>query len=339
MKETTMTNSASYWNTRFANNWESCGGPSQSKFFARLALDHLPHWLLMVIRRQSLTLVDWGCAQGDGTDVWASYIDTEQLTGVDFSSIAIEQATQRYPAIRFINEDWLAGESGNPQVFDVVFSSNTLEHFHKPYDILCTLCHRAKKSIVLVLPYQEMDRIDEHFFSFLPENLPLVLPNGFRLAWSRVVDVHQLAGTLWGGDQIILVYAEPRWLDNLELTLSDCRIEQSDRSTQIKQLNASLAERDGQIANLTQTIAERDGQIANLTQAIAKRDGQIANLTQAIAKRDGQIANLTQAIAERDGQITRLLSSKSWQLTKPLRFLGRLLRGESPVETIIKWRP
>ena len=52
----------------------------------------------------------------------------------------------------------------------------------------------------------------------------------------------------------------------------------------------------------------------------------------AVAERDGQIAGLNQAVAERDGQIVRLISSNSWRLTRPLRFLGRVLREELKIE-------
>ncbi|WP_095078290.1 glycosyltransferase [Pseudomonas sp. Irchel s3h17] len=309
MTDTENINSDSYWNTRFAENWEACEGPTQSRFFARIAVEHLPRWLIEQLKRQSLTLADWGCAQGDGTDVWASYIDAQQIVGVDFSSVAIEQAVQRYPAIRFINEDWLAEGGDQRETFDIVFSSNTLEHFHKPYDALHAICSRAKKAIVLALPYKELDRIDEHFFSFLPENIPLQLANGFRLIWSQVVDCRPLPKTLWSGDQIILAYADPRWLDSLGLRLSDCRIEQFDAATEIDRLNTIFAERGEQNASLTQSIAERDEQNASLTQSIAERDEQNASFTQSIAERDEQNASFTQSIAERDEQNASLTQS------------------------------
>ena len=306
MKAKDTINSNSYWNARFAENWEPCQGPAQSRFFARLAIENLPRWLIDQLQREPMTLCDWGCAQGDGTDVWASYVDSDRITGVDFSAIAVEQAAQRYPAIRFLNQNWLEAQQDELPVFDVVFSSNTLEHFHRPYAVLKTLCRRATKALVLALPYREIDRHHEHFFTFLPDNIPTVIGGGFRLVWSRVVDCRQLHKTFWDGDQIVLVYAETSWLDSLGLTLQDFCIEQSGSAAEIASLNQAVAERDGQIVSLNQAVAERDGQIASLNQAVAERDGQIASLNQAVAERDGQIASLNQAVAERDGQIANL---------------------------------
>lgn len=253
MIDITPINSGKYWDTRFVENWESFDGPSQSRFFAQIAIENLPPWLFNQLKSKSLKLADWGCAQGDGTNVWVNYIDVKQLTGVDFSSVAIEQAAECYPSIRFTNENWLTKNEGQREFFDIVFSSNTLEHFHNPYDVLRELSKRAKKAVILALPYRELDRIDEHFFSFLPENVPIVLSNGFRLIWSRVVDCHSLPNSLWGGEQIILLYADSNWIDGLGLTLCDITIEQTsilkpDNEQILAERASAVAERDNAIA-------------------------------------------------------------------------------------------
>jgi FkbM family methyltransferase len=82
------------------------------------------------------------------------------------------------------------------------------------------------------------------------------------------------------------------------------------------------------IASLNQAVAERDGQIASLNQAVAERDGQIASLNQAVAERDGQIASLNQAVTEREAAFMSIINSRSWRLTKPYRWVGRMLRGD-----------
>lgn len=310
MPERSSINSDNYWDQRFSEDWETCAGPLQSRFFSRIAIENLPPWLIKQIGRQSLTLADWGCAQGDGTDVWASHMDSKQLVGVDFSAVAIEQATSRYPAIRFVTEDWLGDGAGKgeSESYDVVFSSNTLEHFHRPYEVLEALCARANKAVVLALPYREIDRIKEHFFSFLPENVPVDLPSSFRLAWSRVVDCGKLSDSYWPGEQIILVYASSPWLESLKLTLSDCEVRQTDTASEIQTLNLELAERDKHIALLKQHVSERDEQIH------AFNRGRVEN--------ERQISVLAKELAERDGQIASIKTSASWWLTTPLRLFS-----------------
>jgi len=301
-------NSESYWDFRFSDDWQANEGPRQSRFFARLAVENSPSWLIEQIRRQSLTFADWGCAQGDGTDVWASYLNTQQLVGVDFSAVAIEQASERYPAIRFVRENWLEASADALDSYDVVFSSNTLEHFHNPYEVLEALGARAKKAVVLVLPYRELERIGEHFYSFLPDNVPLVLSNGFRLVWSRVIDCRHLPNTHWSGDQIILVYAESSWVDSLKLSLRDVEIGQDDTASEVANLNQEVVARDGLIASLNQEVATRDGLIASLNQEVATRDGLIASLNQAVAERDGQIHACQLYIQDKEIYIAMLKS-------------------------------
>jgi hypothetical protein len=268
MNNSTGINSESYWDSRFDGNWESCQGPEQSRFFASLAIKNLPGWLISQIRKESLTLVDWGCAQGDGTDVWAGYIDTKQLAGVDISMIAVEQASHRYPSIRFLTEDWLSENYVQQEVFDVVFSSNTLEHFHTPYDTLQVLLPHARKAIVLALPYRELTRHHEHFFTFLPDNIPLVLPGGFRLVWSQVADCSQIPSAFWGGDQIILIYADPAWVDGIGLTLRDVRIEQDDSSTKICRLDTQVNAFAREVAEKDRSSRELSSEVQHLTEEL-----------------------------------------------------------------------
>ena len=348
MEQDSPINSESYWDSRFSDDWQACEGPRQSRFFARLAVDNLPSWLIEQIRRQFLRLADWGCAQGDGTDIWASYLNSQQLVGVDFSAVAIEQATKRYPAIRFVSENWLEAGVDACDSYDVVFSSNTLEHFHNPYEVLEALGERAKKAVVLALPYRELERIGEHFYSFLPDNVPLVLSNGFRLVWSRVVDCRGLPNTQWPGDQIFLVYAETSWVDSLKLSLRDCEIGQDDTASEIASVSQEVVTRDGQIASLNQEVVTRDGQIASLNQEVVTRDGQIASLNQEVVTRDGQIASLNQEVVTRDGQIASLnlevvtrdgqiaslnkdlymiKQSTSWRVTSPFRVAKNLIKA------------
>lgn len=271
-------NSSEYWDGRFSTDWESHEGPRQSRFFATLALENLPPWLLRRIDAEKLTLADWGCAQGDGTEVLSHRISPDQLTGVDFSEIAIDQAAARYSAIRFVCQNWLEGESGKA-AFDVVFSSNTLEHFHSPYDVLERISRHASKAVVLALPYREMDRIEEHFFTFLPENIPAKLKNEFRLVWSRVIDCRKVPGAMWGGDQIVLVYADSGWVDRGELMLADCHVEKAD-------LTSDAAQWEEYIATLKRANAEQAENIEGLAAEVRKQVEHAQQLAEEVGRQN-----------------------------------------------------
>ena len=81
-------NSEAYWNGRFEADWEANSGREQSRFFSRVAYENMPAWLIQQISQSGWTVCDWGCAQGDGTDVLASYFGAEKMVGVDFAASA-----------------------------------------------------------------------------------------------------------------------------------------------------------------------------------------------------------------------------------------------------------
>lgn len=213
-------NSQDYWNGRFETDWESNLGKEQSRFFARVALDHLPEWLRGAANQEAWKICDWGCAQGDGTDVLASYFPRERVTGIDFAEAAVEKARAAYPGIRFEPQDWIANDAIEER-FSMIFSSNTLEHFHDPFEVLAKLFKRADCCAVLALPYRELSRISEHFFTFTAENIPLVANGDWMLVHAQAVDCRPMEPTYWHGDQVILVYVNRTWAQSKKLALAD----------------------------------------------------------------------------------------------------------------------
>ena len=307
-------NSQSYWDGRFATDWDDKQGPQQSRFFSRVAIDNLPAWLFRAIGEQQLSVVDWGCAQGDGTDELATRIEARQLSGVDFSPTAVQQASERHPAIRFVQADWLdrRADTAVPEQWDIVFSSNTLEHFHQPFEVLRALCARARLGLVLVLPYRERDRIEEHHFSFWPESLPARLPNGFRLAWARVVDCRSLPDTHWAGEQIVMVYGAASWLDGRQLMLSDCQVSGDDTAARLRFLERDLTQATHRLQQL-----EQDSRMQQ--QALAERTAQLAGLEREHRSQQQALEQMTRDHQASQARLVAVWGSASWRLTKPLR--------------------
>ena len=70
------------------------------------------------------------------------------------------------------------------------------------------LFRHAEHSVVLTLPYRELDRIAEHFYTFLSENIPLMPHPDWLLGYAKVIDCFPMDPTYWYGEQIVLVYVK-----------------------------------------------------------------------------------------------------------------------------------
>ncbi|MCD2511084.1 glycosyltransferase [Comamonas endophytica] len=306
MQDNPDINSNTYWNHRFSTDWETCDGPRQSRFFARLAIENMPAWLFQQIRIQALSVADWGCAQGDGTDYLGSHIPCEQLAGVDFSETAVQQAAGRYPAIRFLSENWVDSQAPQAEQFDMVFSSNTLEHFHNPWKTLDSLITRTRKCLILMLPYGEINRITEHFYSFLAENIPGELNESFRLIWSRVIDCTKLPDSLWPGEQILLIYAEKSWLQSLKPTLGNFEIGHFDVNAKISDLTEQADSQRKEISKLKNEAEAHLGEISDLINQAQAQSSEISKLKIEAEAQLSKTTHLAHQTEDQSREISRL---------------------------------
>jgi GT2 family glycosyltransferase/glycosyltransferase involved in cell wall biosynthesis len=337
-------NSKDYWDQRFSSDWVDAGGVEQSRFFAHTALQALPGWMRTLIRTENMSVCDWGCAQGDGTDVLRSELGVNKVVGIDFSETAINQAAARYPGIQFLAQDWLSQPTTTSKQFDVVFSSNTLEHFARPYDVLSQISAHAGKMLILALPFRETIRISEHEYTFRPENIPLIPEKDWMLVFSRVIDCTQLTPCYWPGEQIVMAYVHLNWEAVSGLRLTDINIARDeitvdDLRKEIANINQAAAERDMQF---NQAVTERDAQI---NQAAAERDMQIK---QAITERDAVLAEISFIRSSKLFRLAHLMQVTRWiVINRGLSDYDRahlkgLLRGTyqkmpSPIKNTLKW--
>ncbi|AJK44890.1 glycosyltransferase [Burkholderia plantarii] len=269
MNDIKKINSLEYWDERFhTGDWDSKLGRQQSRYFAQLAVDHLPLWFRHAVRAADLSVCDWGCAEGDGTDVLAGLFGASRVTGVDFSASAIDNARARYPAIAFTVSNWLADSQPDP-MWDVVFSSNTLEHFHDPETVLPALLAHARKCVVLLLPYREFERHVEHHYTFEASNIALAPTAEYSLSHVSVIDSNRINATFWPGTQILLIYARPAFIAASGVALSDLNLNDEQvlaLTSELARLREADRERDALIADLNRTVGERDVRLQRLQQ-------------------------------------------------------------------------
>ena len=176
-------NSKEYWDERFlTKDWEKNNGKGQSLFFAKIAHSAMPAFFKRDLVRNAWTVIDIGCALGDGTAYLAKQFPSCRFIGYDFSFEAIKQASDQYTNCEFAVADIYELNTSA----DVIFSSNTLEHLNNPNMLIEQMCNSAKKYVVLLLPLDDSLDISEHINIFSLDSFPLHIGNFYLESYSVI---------------------------------------------------------------------------------------------------------------------------------------------------------
>ena len=257
-------NSKEYWDKRFnSGDWDEKNGPSQSLFFYNLALRGLPDWFVRDVSANRLSICDFGCAEGEGVSVLGDAFPHSDVAGLDISEPAVALARERYPRHSFFCGDIDSFD----RLYDVMFSSNTLEHFKKPTEVFSKLISHTKKYVVVLIPFREENRIDEHFSSFDYSSFPLE-HGDFSLVHFKEYDCRDDENTMWAGFQLLVIYQKrgtegykERTLAGMESGSWDSLIDsRGEIKRREEEANAAKESAD----TLRDEIAERDSIIAAL---------------------------------------------------------------------------
>lgn len=209
-------NTRSYWDKRFETDWESNAGREQTLYFYNLVNNFFPKWLKDKLN-DGIIFADVGCAEGDGVDYFSRAYPKSEFIGFDFSEIAINKAKDHYPNLKFVRSDIMDIEGA----YDVVFSSNTLEHFVDPFLKIQYLFKLSHRYVVLLLPFQEYERFQEHFYTFDYNDFKVSFDN-FKIVYSQEIDCKLTPNIFWPGKQILIIYANNKVLsEHPDITLRD----------------------------------------------------------------------------------------------------------------------
>jgi len=202
-------NSKPWWDGFFSTQWEKNRGREQTAFFMRTLLERLP-WAVELAIEGSQTILDWGCALGDGVAELARRFPAQTVQGLDVSPVAIEKAREAFPQFGFFTTplEQLGGR------FDVLVSSNCLEHFEHPLAVLEGCLAHTRRLFLLMVPFAEKLPSEYHDVSFGLASFPQRLGRFSRIH-QRVVDTR--GSGHWEGDQLVVVYASRRDLAGLLL--------------------------------------------------------------------------------------------------------------------------
>ncbi|RAV22923.1 methyltransferase domain-containing protein [Paenibacillus contaminans] len=212
-------NSEQYWDSRFNHNWEVFQGREQTVFFAELAIQALPAWIKDDIGSRRLRICDAGCALGDAVRLIAEHWRMNEVVGIDFSESAITKASSIYPQHLF--------RQGNirhlEETFDVIFCSNTLEHFADPHGIIDHLLSQTNDYLILMMPFHDDSGEPEHLYRFIETDF-YVRRGSFLLCFAEVIDCRSMPGSRWGGKQIAAVYVHESIAKPENMTLGSYKI-------------------------------------------------------------------------------------------------------------------
>src|SRR5450759_759732 len=109
-------NSAVWWEDYFQFKWEDNHGREQTRHFMERLVAALPPAVTEYLSGHPVSILDWGCAFGDGVDALASAFPLAVVAGYDFSARAIAQGRSAYPRFRFV----LAGRDYLEPRYDAV---------------------------------------------------------------------------------------------------------------------------------------------------------------------------------------------------------------------------
>jgi len=289
---TNSINSKNYWDNRFATDWEIKSGREQSRFFAHIAVENLPQWFKHHATTNHISICDWGCAEGDGTDILASYFGAKQVEGVDFSEVAILRAQQYYPKLIFKLEDWLKTDLPNHPLYDIIFSSNTLEHFSNPQSVLHTIANHTTQMIVLMVPFNEFQRIAEHQHTFLAQNIQVVPLSDFVLIHAKIIDTTHFMPTYWNGEQVLLIYANTHWVLKNGFPLSQIYLD--------TKLSKALGEKEQTAQVLSDQLVEKDLAMQALSDQLTEKEQAMQALSGHLIEKEQAMQVLSDQQAEKD---------------------------------------
>lgn len=312
-------NSREYWEQRFSGDWDSAGGPQQSRFFAELALRMMPRWLAAELAHCK-SLADVGCAEGEGAAVLQQAFPSLTVTGIDFSAQAITTARSRHPGVNFEVGDVAAV----PQKFDVIFCSNVLEHFHDPSSMLRALAGACHRYLIVLVPGWEVERHHEHHVTFALDSLPRAV-GAMHCVHVGALNCARIDSKQWPGYQLMVAYADPGVMANATATLADAVIE-----AQLPRLSLSdLAE-----LSLVDPALERIGQLAAVSLKAGEAGSALATRFDNLELRQEQIGyntrhEISQLVTQLVGDVRERIDGAASVALESAKAEIREWRGEA----------
>lgn len=299
-------NTVKYWNERFEHDWEKLSGDEQTVFFANVAVELMPNWFTDKIKREKLSVCDFGCAIGQAVDYLHDFLDTS-VSGADFSDSAISKAKSVYPQYEFWKTD-IVSEYNPTMQYDVGYVSNVLEHIEDPWTAAQNITRYLNKYLVVLIPFRETMENEEHCNKFDLDQIPLCVGD-FRLVYAAYKDCAVVPNTLYSDKQLMLIYsALAEDIGSLNLDSLIWSFEQ-DRDDEKQHRIAELLDRVCHLSNekdeLNQIITAKDDIIARADNKLNELYDIEKGLRESCKEYLDDITELNRIIADKDDIIAK----------------------------------
>jgi 2-polyprenyl-3-methyl-5-hydroxy-6-metoxy-1,4-benzoquinol methylase len=111
-------------------------------------------FLLDVLPKDTaFSLLDIGCAMGDGCELLKKHFPQAHISGVDFSIVGIEKAKSNLSQVNYFLLD--ISQEEPPQEYDYITLVHILEHFNDPFPIVDKCLKFVKKALYIITPYEK----------------------------------------------------------------------------------------------------------------------------------------------------------------------------------------
>ena len=196
-------NSKNHWNFRFLTDWVFVGGSNQTLYFACGLFANIDKKELENVK----TIIDFGCGTGDSSIVFNIFLPKATVFLHDFSEVAVKKGLKKYE--RFLS---VGRANLEFQKFDLVYTSNVIEHVLDPGLFVKDLINLTKKYIIIQCPYKEyhpdgkkitpQNPISEHFWTIDEEFIKKYIYLYEEFDWTYKVGIVPMA---WqGGEQVFI---------------------------------------------------------------------------------------------------------------------------------------
>ncbi len=294
-------NSQKWWDAYFKKGWKENHGSEQTEGFMALLVEALPEPELAFMKDDHPSILDWGCALGEGVSVLAEAFPDSEVVGADFSKVAIGRARRRYRKNRFL----LTEDESLPEEFDVVVTSNCLEHFADPLAVVRQHLPSCRQLYIALVPYEESPLHEQHFAKLNEDSFPERL-GGFVRIVNRVVP---LDSELWTGDQLLVIYASPDYRGRAdEVTMADVTpIEAATNPSGWARMAATTAamqaRHDARIDKVTARLEDLQSSHAAVRRELALRQRELDDRIRFAARAEAQVSDLEQRHAQLTGEV------------------------------------